>query len=183
VSPCACARVSESFARGQPRESPPIVSVWSGRMDESSALRAHARLAEQFGEVWFDDEQFRAFAELTVTVLEGLGIALLVLGVATALVLGAIDVVRREPDAFGHLRRRLGKAILLSLEVLIAGDIVRTVAVDPSVESVGVLAFIVLVRTALSFVLELEISGRWPWQSRESHSATSGTDDGAARSG
>ena len=58
----------------------------------------------------------------------------------------------------------LGRSILLGLELLVAADIIRTVAVAPTYESVGVLAIIVLIRTFLSFSLELEITGRWPWQ-------------------
>jgi uncharacterized membrane protein len=60
-------------------------------------------------------------------------------------------------------RQRLGRAILLGLELLVAADIIRTVAVTPTVESVAVLAGIVLVRTFLSFSLEVELTGRWPW--------------------
>ena len=61
-------------------------------------------------------------------------------------------------------RQLLGRSILLGLELLVAADIIRTVAVTPTFESVGVLAIIVLIRTFLSFSLELEITGRWPWQ-------------------
>lgn len=61
-------------------------------------------------------------------------------------------------------RQSLGRSILLGLELLVAADIIRTVAVTPTFESVGVLAIIVLIRTFLSFSLELEITGRWPWQ-------------------
>jgi uncharacterized membrane protein len=49
---------------------------------------------------------------------------------------------------------------------LVAGDIIRTVAIDPTFASVGVLGIIVIIRTFLSFSLELEITGRWPWQKR-----------------
>jgi len=55
----------------------------------------------------------------------------------------------------------------LGLELLVAGDIVRTVATSPSLKSVAILAGIVLIRTFLSFSLEVEITGRWPWQERE----------------
>lgn len=120
------------------------------------------------------DDSFREFAGWVVIGLESLGVVALTVGVIAALVRAAIDAARRHHDTFGTVRRRLGRAILLGLEILIAGDIVRTVAVDSSFESVGVLALIVLVRTALSFVLELEITGRWPWQSAESHTATAG---------
>lgn len=61
-------------------------------------------------------------------------------------------------------RRRIGKVILLGLELLVAADIIRTVAVSPTIESVVVLGLIVIVRTFLSFSLEVELYGRWPWQ-------------------
>jgi len=68
-------------------------------------------------------------------------------------------------------RQLLGRSILLGLELLVAADIIRTVAVTPTFESVGVLAIIVLIRTFLSFSLELEITGRWPWQKEKSPDA------------
>lgn len=111
-----------------------------------------------------EDEQFRAIALLVVNVLEGLGIVVVLVGVLISLGLAVRNLVRRERDVLDALRRHLGRSILLGLEFLIAGDIVRTVAVEPTLENVGVLALIVLVRTALSFVLEVEITGRWPWQ-------------------
>jgi uncharacterized membrane protein len=61
-------------------------------------------------------------------------------------------------------RRRLGQAILLGLELLVAADIVGTVAVNPTLASVGVLDLIVLVRTFLSMALEIEMEGRLPWK-------------------
>lgn len=70
-----------------------------------------------------------------------------------------------EPiSVYRSYRQLLGRSILLGLELLVAADIIRTVAVAPTYESVGVLAIIVLIRTFLSFSLELEITGRWPWQ-------------------
>lgn len=111
-----------------------------------------------------EDEQFRAIALLVVNVLEGLGIVVVLVGVLISLGLAVRNLARRERGVLDALRRHLGRSILLSLEFLIAGDIVRTVAVEPTLENVGVLALIVLVRTALSFVLEVEITGRWPWQ-------------------
>ena len=67
----------------------------------------------------------------------------------------------------------MGRSILLGLELLVAADIIRTVAVTPTFESVGVLAIIVLIRTFLSFSLELEITGRWPWQKQPAGAAAS----------
>ena len=65
---------------------------------------------------------------------------------------------------FGCLRRDLGRVILVGLEVVIIGDIVRTLVVDPTLEDVGVLAGIVAVRIVLSFAIEAEIGGAWPWR-------------------
>jgi len=70
----------------------------------------------------------------------------------------------RQPDVYRRFRRQLGRSILLGLELLVAADIIRTVAVTPTLDSVLVLALIVAIRTFLSFSLELEITGRWPWQ-------------------
>jgi uncharacterized membrane protein len=103
-------------------------------------------------------------------VIEGVGKGVDVIGVAVILsgaLAAAVTLLRGHGD--GHeryvtYRRRLGRSILLGLEFLIAGDIIRTVAIEPTVQGVGVLAAIVLVRTFLSFSLELEITGRWPWQ-------------------
>ncbi|HEX6986073.1 MAG TPA: DUF1622 domain-containing protein [Planctomycetaceae bacterium] len=66
--------------------------------------------------------------------------------------------------AYVEYRATLGRGILLGLEFLVAGDIIRTVAVEPDLESLAVLAGIVLIRTFLSFSLEVEITGRWPWR-------------------
>ncbi len=99
--------------------------------------------------------------------VDGLGVAITVVGVVAALVWYAARVITRArtpEDAYRDVRRRIGRSVLLGLEVLVAGDIIRTVAVTPSFRTVGVLAVIVGVRTFLSMTLEVEISSRWPWQ-------------------
>jgi uncharacterized membrane protein len=101
-----------------------------------------------------------------VKVVEASGAAIMVLGGFWALADYAVSILRakRHDDAaYRLLRRRLGQAILLGLEVLIVGDIVRTIIVDPTLESVGVLGIIVVIRIVLSFSLEVEIDGAWPW--------------------
>jgi len=108
--------------------------------------------------------------------LEAVGVAIIVIGVAASLIALIPRLARRESaqDAFTGARKNIGRSILFGLEVLVAGDIVLTVAVRPSFESVGVLAVIVLIRTFLSFTLEVEINGRWPWQkNRETGSSGS----------
>ena len=67
-------------------------------------------------------------------------------------------------ERYRQLKLRLGRTLLLGLEILVAADIVRTVALEATLESVLVLALLVLVRTLLSWALEVEIEGRWPWQ-------------------
>ena len=76
--------------------------------------------------------------------------------------------------AFRGYRANLGRGILLGLELLVAADIIGTVAVTPSFQTLGVLAMIVLIRTFLSFSLEVEIEGQWPWRRREMQGAHPG---------
>ncbi|HUR49994.1 MAG TPA: DUF1622 domain-containing protein [Acidimicrobiales bacterium] len=96
------------------------------------------------------------------------GVAAIVIG--SALATATFVMHRRSTQAlsaYRTYRQALGRAILLGLEFLVAADIIRTVAIDPSFTSAGVLAVIVAIRTFLSMSLELEISGRWPWQGPE----------------
>jgi uncharacterized membrane protein len=94
-------------------------------------------------------------------------VAVIVTGGAIAFSTAAARRSRRETGVYQHLRQQLGQTILLGLELLVAGDIVRTVATSPNLKSVAILAAIVLIRTFLSFSLEVEITGRWPWQKRQ----------------
>lgn len=98
---------------------------------------------------------------------DALGVAVTIIGVVGSLVVFGMRARRpaHPPiDSYRELRRNVGRSILLGLELLVAGDIIRTVAIAPTFRSVGVLAVIVLVRTFLSFTLEVEITSRWPWQ-------------------
>ena len=105
------------------------------------------------------------FISDVVRAVEALGAAIMVIGGAGALIVAAVKAARPEtrPRAYRELRRDLGRVILLGLEVLIVGDIVRTIIVDPTLESVLVLGMIVLIRIVLSFSLEIEIDGTTPW--------------------
>jgi uncharacterized membrane protein len=117
--------------------------------------------------------------EDVVRVVEAVGCAVMVFGGVWAFAQFAIAVVaRRNADAYSSLRRDLGRVILLGLEILIIADIVRTVIVDPSIESVVVLGLIVVIRIILSFSLEVEIDGTWPWSRWKL--AGSGTAEAAA---
>ena len=96
--------------------------------------------------------------------IDTVGVAVLVIGGVVAGVRAAQNAGAHRPDTYRRFRQHLGRSILLGLELLVAADIIRTVAVTPSLPSVLVLALIVVIRTFLSFSLELEITGRWPWQ-------------------
>jgi uncharacterized membrane protein len=97
--------------------------------------------------------------------VEDVGAAVDVAALLATAVLVHRLLTHRGEAVYRLYRQSLGRAILLGLEFLVAGDIIRTVAVSPTFTSVGVLAVIVLVRTFLSFSLEVELEGRWPWQS------------------
>src|ERR1700755_3615788 len=79
---------------------------------------------------------------------------------------------RNDDVAYKTLRRNLGRCILLGLEVLIVADIVRTIIVDSTFESVAVLGVIVLIRIILSFSLEVEMDGVWPWRRSRADTGT-----------
>ena len=100
-----------------------------------------------------------------VRVVEAAGAAIMVVGGFAAFVLFAVRAWNPvgRPGSYEELRRNLGRSILLGLEVLIVADIVRTIIVDPTFESVAVLGAIVVIRILLSFALEVEIDGMWPW--------------------
>ena len=98
-------------------------------------------------------------------VLDAAGVAAILLGAAIALAHVIGGILRRDDGEklFERFRTELAKSILIGVEFLIAADIIGTVIVDPSLDSLAVLALIVLIRTFLSFSLEVEIEGRWPW--------------------
>ena len=101
-----------------------------------------------------------------VKVVEAFGAGIMVLGGLGAFLVFASRALRVETahESYDELRRNLGRCILVGLEVLIIADIVRTIIVDPTLESVAVLGVIVVIRIALSFSLEVEIDGFWPWR-------------------
>jgi uncharacterized membrane protein len=94
------------------------------------------------------------------------GVAVLLFGAMLAAGVFAVRLLRRTAmqEAYHLLRADLGRAILLGLELLVIADIIGTVAIEPTLQNLGVLAVIVVIRTFLSFTLELEVNGHWPWQ-------------------
>ena len=101
-----------------------------------------------------------------VQLIELLGVAIIAAGALFTLCLFLIALLRGRgtEKAIGDFRSSLGRAILVGLEFLVAADIINTVVVELTLENVLSLAIIVMIRTLLSFSLETEIEGRWPWQ-------------------
>jgi uncharacterized membrane protein len=97
-------------------------------------------------------------------VIDAAGVAVIVVGMLISSGAAVLELGRHETGIYRHFRQQLGRTILLGLELLVVGDIVRTVAVQPTLIGVGILAIIVLIRTFLSFSLEVELTGWWPWQ-------------------
>jgi uncharacterized membrane protein len=109
---------------------------------------------------------FTEAMERVAQVFEVIGAVVLFAGLFLAVGL-CVRVLRRSGGgtrAYRVLRQSFGGAILLGLEILVAADLVRTVAVEPTLENVEILGLIVLIRTALSFSLEIEIEGVAPWR-------------------
>jgi uncharacterized membrane protein len=109
--------------------------------------------------------------------VEALGVGVIVVGIVLVSLRNALRARRHPNAAYHNYRQGIGRTILLGLEILVAGDIIRTVAIDPTFTSVGVLAIIVVVRTFLSWSLEVELEGRWPWTQRQQDAAPPGADD------
>ena len=111
-------------------------------------------------------EQIHAFAELLARLIELVGVAIIIGGgaIATAAYLRYGFRTADWRSAYEQYRSNLGRAILLGLELLVAADIISTITAPLTFESVGLLAGIVTIRTFLSFSLETEIEGCWPWQ-------------------
>lgn len=109
---------------------------------------------------------YEHFVAKAAGAVELIGVAVLLLGALIAALVFTRRMVGGEAfqEAYHALRADLGRAILLGLELLVIADIIGTVAIEPSLQNLGVLAVIVAIRTVLSFTLELEVSGRWPWQ-------------------
>jgi uncharacterized membrane protein len=110
--------------------------------------------------------EFENFITDSARIVEVTGVAVLVFGALLAALAFGWRLRRGTDfrDAYHGLRADLGRAILLGLELLVIADIIGTVAIKPTFQNLGVLAAIVAIRTLLSFTLELEVSGHWPWQ-------------------
>ena len=109
-------------------------------------------------------EYFRHIMEVVGTSVDGVGVFIVAVGMVLATVRLATRRSHDTGNYYSLYRQDVGRAILLGLEFLIAGDIIRTVVVAPTLQNVVVLGLIVLIRTFLSLSLQLEIEGKLPWQ-------------------
>lgn len=118
--------------------------------------------------------------ELLTRAVEVVGIGIIVVGAAVSLFvfLKAMIGARDREDAVAAFRSDLGRSILLGLEFRVAADIINTVAIEPTLDSLAVLAGIVAIRTFLSWSLEVEIEGQWPWQRAAAERRSSREDPG-----
>lgn len=115
------------------------------------------------------EENVLAVVKLVSLGIEILAIAIIVVAIVVATGRYLLSMVARTGDKnpYGEYKGRLGRSLLLGLEILVAADVIRTVALEPTLESVAVLGLLVLIRTFLSWSLVVEIEGRWPWQRRK----------------
>ena len=124
---------------------------------------------------WLDN--IRAGIEVVALLIELLAVAIIVAAIAYATSRAAREVLQRErfEDAYAQYKGQLGRSLLLGLEILIAADVIRTVALEPTLTSVAVLGVLIVIRTFWSWSLILEMEGRWPWQTlRGSESSSAG---------
>ena len=112
------------------------------------------------------EQLLQSVVPTVVQVIELIGVAIISIGALVTLVQFAVATARgtKMEEAVGILRSNLGRAILVGLELLVAADIIHTVLVELTLDSVAALAGIVIIRTLLSFSLEAEIDGQWPWK-------------------
>jgi uncharacterized membrane protein len=113
-------------------------------------------------------DYFRHIMEIVGTGVDGIGVFVIVGGALLATVGLVLRGLRNTGNYYALYRQDVGRAILLGLEFLIAGDIIRTVVVAPTIQNVLVLGLIVLIRTFLSLSLQLEIEGKLPWRRQAS---------------
>ena len=119
----------------------------------------------------------RTVIEWAALAIEIVGAAVIVAGVLRVVITrGAVRFLYQldKPGAYESYKHQMGRSLLLGLEFLVAGDVVRTVALDPTLNNVGVLGLLVLIRTFLGWSLAVEIEGRWPWQTRTQKETAAG---------
>jgi len=113
-------------------------------------------------------EEIKVYINYIAKAIEVVGVLTIVIGATIALFEFIFSLQKVKPRSYKFLRQELGKAILLGLEILVAGDIIGTVVTEPTMIRVLILGVIVLIRTFLSLSLQVELEGKFPWQKRGS---------------
>lgn len=108
-------------------------------------------------------ESIKLFVEWSATGIELVTIVLIIIASIFGTLRFVLHLNKSVPDAYKQYKVHLGKMLILALEFMVAADIIRTVALDQTIQNVLILAILVTVRTFLSWSLTLEIEGRWPW--------------------
>lgn len=111
-------------------------------------------------------ENIKIYIDYITRIIEAIGVLTIFIGLLYSLIIFLISTIKKTSNRFGNLRQTLGKSILLGLEILIAADIIATVSTEPTLRSVSILGLIVLIRTFLSMSLQVELEGKFPWQSK-----------------
>ena len=110
-------------------------------------------------------EQILGFLELAGTAISVAAVAVIIVGFALAMVRFVLRFQAQGPERdFERFKVELGRTLTQGLEILVLADVIETITVEPTFRSLIVLAFLVVIRTALSWTLALETEGRWPWQ-------------------
>jgi uncharacterized membrane protein len=109
----------------------------------------------------------RAAIEFAAQSIELLAVTVIVVAIVHSTARYLLHLQRQQENAYDRYKVYLGKSLLLGLEFLVAADVVRTVALEPTLTNVGLLGLLVIIRTVLSWSLVVEIEGRWPWRARE----------------
>lgn len=107
-----------------------------------------------------------SWIEIVGEVVDIVGVSVILLGITLAFIELSRGFVKhlQVPNRFVLLRNRIGKALLLGLEILVAADVIRTVALQPTLQNLIILGVLIVIRTALSWTLFLDVENRWPWQ-------------------
>jgi uncharacterized membrane protein len=106
----------------------------------------------------------REVIELVAEGIEVLAVVIIVGGIGYGIVRYFLHTRLQVGGAYKRFRDRIGNSLLLGLEFMVAADIIRTVALNPTLQGVAMLGLLILIRTFLSWALVVEIEGRWPWQ-------------------
>ncbi len=113
-------------------------------------------------------EQWQALMRAVSVGFEFAGVACIIIGFVSAMISGARIALRgSRARAYDSIRSIFGRSVLLGLEFLVAADLIRTIAVEPTLDNLFVLGVLVLIRTFLSWSLDVELEGVWPWRKRE----------------